>query len=80
MGTDDGGVQVTKDGGNIYLYSWGDSYLLGPGTVWSAITGTPTTLSGYGIVGTKAHFNTALSDNFCFGTSVTFNFRVTCLF
>lgn len=29
---------------------------------WSKVTGSPTTLSGYGISDTKANFNTALSD------------------
>lgn len=29
---------------------------------WSILTGTPTTLSGYGISDTKANFNTSLSD------------------
>ena len=29
---------------------------------WSTLTGTPVTLSGYGITGTKAQFNTAVTD------------------
>jgi len=36
---------------------------------WSYVDGRPTTLSGYGISDTKAHFNTALSDgNFGFAS------------
>jgi hypothetical protein len=35
----------------------------GPTMSWSDITGTPTTLAGYGITGTKAEFDTALTDD-----------------
>lgn len=57
-----GGGSYVPTGG--YLGTGADLYnlILNHTHPWSDITSTPTTLAGYGITGTKAQFNTALTD------------------